>query len=264
MQQIHRYDIAFSFAGEDREYVERLANLLRRRGVKVFYDEWERSELWGKDLFQYLDAIYRTAARYCVVFISEAYTKKAWAHHELKSAQARAFEGDSDYILPIRLDDSDLPGMRSTVGYIDGRKVPVSQVCELIMAKLGVESKWNIAEMLESDDDEDRLRAIAQIALERATEHSSVLERLMLSDKSDVVRARAAWALDNLSDERSLSAFVAALRDPSWEVRSNAGWGLVHLGEIARKDVEHIAKHGPDEDAIEMAMLILQRLPYRQ
>ena len=33
-----RYDIALSFAGEDREYVEAVAESLRVKSIRVFYD----------------------------------------------------------------------------------------------------------------------------------------------------------------------------------------------------------------------------------
>ena len=44
------YDVALSFAGEDREYVEAVASALQQAGVKVFYDQYEEVELWGKNL----------------------------------------------------------------------------------------------------------------------------------------------------------------------------------------------------------------------
>lgn len=42
------YDIALSFAGEDREYVDIVANTLHQLGVKVFYDKYEEADLWGR------------------------------------------------------------------------------------------------------------------------------------------------------------------------------------------------------------------------
>lgn len=33
-----KFDIALSFAGEDRPYVQEVANILRNRGISVFYD----------------------------------------------------------------------------------------------------------------------------------------------------------------------------------------------------------------------------------
>lgn len=58
MDESFRYDVTVSFAGEDRPTVERLVRLLRRNGVRVFYDAWEQPDLWGKDLYNHLDEIY--------------------------------------------------------------------------------------------------------------------------------------------------------------------------------------------------------------
>lgn len=52
------YDVALSFAGEDRSLVEQVAVGLRRRRVHVFYDKFEQAGLWGKDLYQHLSDLY--------------------------------------------------------------------------------------------------------------------------------------------------------------------------------------------------------------
>src|SRR6266852_295827 len=113
------FDVCLSFAGEERDYVERVASALKAADVSVFYDGYEEVNLWGKDLYQHLDEVYRTKARYCVIFISTAYAGKVWTRHELKSAQARAFEENREYILPVRFDDTELPGVLKTTQYID-------------------------------------------------------------------------------------------------------------------------------------------------
>ena len=65
------YDVALSFAGEDRETVERFANLLEADGFSVFYDNWSKAELWGKDLYVHLTKIYRDESKYCLMLLSE-------------------------------------------------------------------------------------------------------------------------------------------------------------------------------------------------
>ena len=37
----YNFDIALSFAGEDRQYVEEVAKVLRAMGFRVFYDKYE-------------------------------------------------------------------------------------------------------------------------------------------------------------------------------------------------------------------------------
>lgn len=42
------YEIALSFAGEDRAYVEEVAAYLKKNDVRCFYDGYEEATLWGK------------------------------------------------------------------------------------------------------------------------------------------------------------------------------------------------------------------------
>jgi hypothetical protein len=57
------YDVALSFAGEQRAHVQRVAAALRRRGIQSFYDDYEKAVLWGRELYEHLDWIYQKAAR---------------------------------------------------------------------------------------------------------------------------------------------------------------------------------------------------------
>jgi hypothetical protein len=131
------YDVCLSFAGEEREYVKAVAESLRGRGVKVFYDEYEVVNLWGVDLYEHLDEIYGRAARFCVIFISESYADKLWTNHERRSAEARSFQENERYILPARFDETVIPGIRPTIGYIDLRVKTPNELAQLITKKLG-------------------------------------------------------------------------------------------------------------------------------
>lgn len=130
------YDVALSYAGEDRAYVQQVADLLTRHGVRVFYDQDMVAELWGSDLYVTLDEVYRKRARFVVVFVSGAYVSKPWTRHERQSAQARTLLEPGPYLLPVRLDDSELPGLRPTMAYLDARRTSVERLVELIRRKL--------------------------------------------------------------------------------------------------------------------------------
>ena len=69
MQRV--FDVALSFAGEDREHAKQLADHLESGGYTYFYDEYEQADLWGKNLYVHLSSIYKDKARYCVVFLSK-------------------------------------------------------------------------------------------------------------------------------------------------------------------------------------------------
>ena len=130
------FDIALSFAGEDRQIAEELAFLLTKKGLKVFYDKYEQATLWGKNLYDHLADVYSNKARYCIMLLSRRYSEKAWTTLERQHAQARAFRERQEYILPLRLDDTHIPGIADTVGYIDLRVTSVEEVAKLALSKL--------------------------------------------------------------------------------------------------------------------------------
>lgn len=130
------YDIGLSFAGEERIYVEEVAKELKNLGIKVFYDNYESQDLWGKDLYQHLNNVYKNECKYCIIFISQNYAKKIWTRHELKAAQAKAFLESEEYILPIKFDNTELPGINPQIGYLLHDDYTPKQIAELAMAKL--------------------------------------------------------------------------------------------------------------------------------
>lgn len=238
-----RYDVAISFAGEDRSTAAKIAELLAARGHSVFYDMWEQAALLGKDLLDHLGTIYRDDARFCVLIVSRHYSSKAWTRHELRSAQERASASPTEYILPLRLDDSPVPGLLATTGFLDLRKISVAEAADLIGQKLP-----------------HRSRAIPQTDESRSGPTVGELTRRLLEEASAKRRAEAAWQLDLRGDLRALGPLLVALGDSDWTVRSNAGWALVHLGGVVRLHVMEIAENSEDSGSREMAQLVLARL----
>jgi hypothetical protein len=137
MDKQYEFDVAISFAGEDRRIAEELASILHKAGIEVFYDSWNQHTLWGKDLYQHLQSVYKEQAKYCVILVSKHYVTKNWPRHELHQAQARAIEENREYILPLRIDDTIVPGVNHTIGYVDLRQHRIEQVAKLLLSKLG-------------------------------------------------------------------------------------------------------------------------------
>lgn len=129
-----------SFAGEDRAYVESIVADLKRTGHTVFYDEDNAVEMWGRDLTEYFGDLYETRARYAVMFVSAHYARKQWTNLERRHILARALEQQDPYALPVRLDDTRLPGLRNTVGYLEADRYSPTQLADAIRQKLGVPS----------------------------------------------------------------------------------------------------------------------------
>lgn len=147
----YEYDIAISFAGEDRELAEGIASRLIEHDVRVFYDELERAELWGKDLYQHLHEIYFEKAQFCLLLVSQDYVGKAWPEHELKAIQARDFSEDREYVLPVRIDDANLPGLSPTIGYISWPDTTVVGIVNVILEKLYGENYANFYDVTYPD-----------------------------------------------------------------------------------------------------------------
>jgi hypothetical protein len=141
------FDVALSFAGEQREFVREIAAELHAAGVRYFFDEERVVDLWGRNLIDELDAIYRSQARFVVMFVSQEYATKVWTNHERQSAQSRSLQQSDPYILPVRFDDADLPGMPPTIFYLDARTMSATKISEVIVEKVGP---------ITSDDDDDR------------------------------------------------------------------------------------------------------------
>lgn len=134
------YDVAISFAGEDRETARKIAEAIRQSGRRVFYDEYEKASLWGRDLYSHLSNVYKNKARFCLILISKHYKAKLWTRHELRSAQARAFSESEAYILPLRIDDTEIDGILPTTGYLHVNENTIEDIAATIQQKLNATS----------------------------------------------------------------------------------------------------------------------------
>jgi hypothetical protein len=152
------YDVAISFAGEQRKVAEAIADCLKKNEVKVFYDGYEKADLWGKDLYEHLSAVYQKKARYCLMLVSAAYAAKVWPTHEGRNAQARALSQNTEYILPVRFDLTEIPGLLNTVGYLEFADQGVQGICTNLLQKLrpssSIESNTTVARVVQPEPQE--------------------------------------------------------------------------------------------------------------
>lgn len=135
--QARRYDVALSFAGEQRAYVDEIASLLSAEGINVFYDLFEEANLWGRDLTEVFDDVFLHGARFVVMFLSNDYAAKVWPTFERRAAIEAAMARNETYILPVRFDDTQIPGIRNTVAYVDARQRTPQEVVQLIRQRIG-------------------------------------------------------------------------------------------------------------------------------
>jgi hypothetical protein len=140
MTMAYEFDVALSFAGEDRAFAEEIAKALRAAGVHVFYDDFYAADLWGEDLGVRLRDIYRGGSRHCIMILSQAYVEKMWTSWERQQAIERLIEEKGKaYILPVRLDgfSGAVSGLPGAISYLSVRRQEAQRVVGAYLAKIG-------------------------------------------------------------------------------------------------------------------------------
>ena len=132
-------EVTLSFAGEQRRYVGDVARHLQSRGISVFYDDFEKVRLWGKNLPEELLRIYERGVSKVVMFISKEYVTKAWPTHERRASLSRAVHESSEYVPPVRFDESEVPGLPGGVSYLSALDHSPAEIALIISEKLGIE-----------------------------------------------------------------------------------------------------------------------------
>ncbi|KAF0215784.1 MAG: hypothetical protein FD178_1479 [Ignavibacteria bacterium] len=133
---VYEFDVALSFSGKDRNVAKNLAHKFKNRGMRVFYDEYEAADSWGKPIYEYLVDVFRRKACFCVMLISKHYLESKWAVLERRAAQDRDLFTEGEYILPIRLDDTEVPGLLRTIGCLEYSSYTDEEIGNLVARKL--------------------------------------------------------------------------------------------------------------------------------
>lgn len=120
------YDIALSFAGEERDVASLLFEKLSKEEISVFYDKNEQHRILAEDVEEYLGPIYRSEARFILVLLSKNYPRKIWTKYESDQFKDR-FNGE---IIPVWFSDV-LPGMFDKTSSVGGVIIDVSKKVEM-------------------------------------------------------------------------------------------------------------------------------------
>lgn len=136
----YKYEVAISFAGENRPFAEVVAKGLRNAEVEVFYDSFYTADLWGKDLSAELRSVYHDSSRFCIIIISQHYVEKMWTIFERQQAIGRLIkEKGKEYVLPVRLDGftGEVPGLSDTISYLSVKSSQPQLVINIFLEKIG-------------------------------------------------------------------------------------------------------------------------------
>jgi TIR domain len=129
------FDFAVSYASPDAEFVSEVVQSMKGRGLRVFFAPDEQAQIIGGNLIDFLTEVYLKKARYCLVFISRHYVERVFPNRvERPAAQARAIEQSERYIIPVRIDDTEIPGITQFVAY--ARNDSPTQIADLAVSML--------------------------------------------------------------------------------------------------------------------------------
>lgn len=136
----HQFDVALSFPGEDRNYVEQVAEQLERiiGPNSYFYDNNYVGQLARPSLDILLQDIYGKRSKLIVVFIGSNYQAKDWCGIEIKAIREIINARDHDRIMFVRTDDGLVDGIVKSDGYVDARKFNAAQVAEMIAERISL------------------------------------------------------------------------------------------------------------------------------
>jgi len=130
----HNFDVALSFPGEARGYVEQVAAALEHLigPDRYFYDNNFVAQLARPGLDTFLQAIYRDRSKLIVVFVGEDYERKEWCGIEFRAIREVLNGRAPDRIMYVRMDDGVVEGVLRLDGYVDARRFTPEQVAGFI------------------------------------------------------------------------------------------------------------------------------------
>ncbi|WP_281354731.1 TIR domain-containing protein [Roseospira navarrensis] len=136
----HHFDVALSFPGEARHYVEEVAQHLERLlgPDRYFYDRNYTAQLARPSLDTFLQGIYRDRSRLIVVFAGGDYQRKNWCGIEFRAVREIINRRDHDRIMFVRMDEGEVEGILGHDGYADARQHKPAEIAAFICERVVV------------------------------------------------------------------------------------------------------------------------------
>jgi hypothetical protein len=133
------YDFAISYAEEQIDFADALYRFLHAPPYcyRVFFDRRKRKYLLGKNMEEVFDYVFAKGTKFVVPIISADYKKSQWCRYELRIAQKEAKKRPyDDFIVPLKVDDTDIVDLPHTVNYLDISKMSPKKVGKILVGKM--------------------------------------------------------------------------------------------------------------------------------
>jgi hypothetical protein len=133
-----RFQVALSFAGEHRSFVEGVAEQLSRNlgQNRVFYDRYYEAELARPNLDTYLIKIYQEDTDLIAIFLCSNYAQKEWCGLEWRVVRDVLKRRRDSEIMSFKFDDIVIEGLLSIDGYKDIGNRTLEEVACLILQRI--------------------------------------------------------------------------------------------------------------------------------
>jgi hypothetical protein len=129
------FDVALSFSGKNRTEARTLARAIQQRNLTVFYDEWFKADIWGEELTQLLPQLYLNA-KLCIPLISRDYAEGPYTKREFQAVLEKELRSGVVAMLPIRLDDTQMPGLSTARAFLDYNAESCDAIAEMVAARV--------------------------------------------------------------------------------------------------------------------------------
>jgi len=116
-----RFKIAFSFAGEKRDFVEKVAELLAKRfgEAAILYDKYHEAEFARNDRAIYLPNLYNREAELIVVVVCPKYDVKEWTGLEWLGIHDLLQQRRRDEVMLSRFEHAHVDGLFGGAGFVE-------------------------------------------------------------------------------------------------------------------------------------------------
>lgn len=135
-----RFRIAFSFAGEKRDFVEKVAQILAGHFSpdKILYDKFHEAEFARHDLGIYLPKLYGEQSDLIVPVLCPNYDQKRWTGWEWLHIYGLLTKADAYRVMPCRFAYAQADGLSPACGFIELDEKTPEQTVTLILERLAL------------------------------------------------------------------------------------------------------------------------------
>ncbi len=135
-----RFRIAFSFAGEKRDFVTQVAAILARRFGEqaILYDKYHEAEFARYDLGIYLPKLYRDQSDLIVAVLCPEYDRKVWTGWEWMAIYAQLTKDEGSQIMLCRFEHAHVDGLFDAAAFVELDDKTPDQAATRILERLAI------------------------------------------------------------------------------------------------------------------------------